>query len=87
MNGYVRTRIAVVNGKVGTFPVTRVEAFPPGQHPARTPIVASMTAVRITTPAGVRWLGCARAYIDSNLRMAVEGACNVPGLITRKRSA
>ncbi len=53
-------------------PVTKVVAYPPGQHPAGKPIKSECTLVEIHTRRGVKHYGVTKARIDSNLRMAVE---------------
>lgn len=58
----------------GMRPVVRAEAFPPGLHPDKCPLVKDCTAVRLTTDTGeVRWYGVERSWIDSHLRMVVNG--------------
>lgn len=62
----------VLMTRYGTSPVVRVETFPPGQHPAHTPIVANMIAVKATLADGHhRWFGTTKAWITSRLRMAI----------------
>lgn len=56
----------------GIRPVVRAIAHPPGSHPA-SPIKNEMTAVELVTEAGSRWYGCERAWINSDLRMVVQG--------------
>ena len=54
--------------------VIKTEAFPPGLHPDRCPLIAGCVAVRVTLNNGAqRWYGVERAWIDSYLRMAVQG--------------
>jgi hypothetical protein len=50
--------------------VLRIETHPPGTHAG--PIRSDVTAVEIVTDTGVRWYGCARAWITAGLRMAIE---------------
>ena len=67
---YVPEKMLTVNGE---FPVLRFKAFPPGTHPEKCPLVPSVTALCCETAGGNRWFGVARAYINSELRMVVEG--------------
>lgn len=53
--------------------VTGARVYPPSQHPAGCPLIPACTAVELRTPAGSRWYGCQRAYINSRLRLVVVG--------------
>jgi hypothetical protein len=57
----------------GTVPVTSTKFYPPGQHPRGSPIVSTMGALELVTPYGSRWWGFDRGYINSQLRMVVQG--------------
>jgi hypothetical protein len=57
----------------GVVPVTGTRFYPPGQHPPKSPIVPTMGALELVTPYGSRWYGFDRGYINSQLRMVVEG--------------
>jgi hypothetical protein len=62
----------VLMTRYGKSPVVRVETFPPGQHPAGTPIVSNVIAVKATLADGHhRWFGTTKAWITSRLRMAI----------------
>jgi hypothetical protein len=71
---YVPEMLPVTLGNDGKIyrnvPVTGVIAHPPGTHPTSC-IYNNMIAVEIKTPVGSRWYGTDKAYIDSNLRMAM----------------
>ena len=68
---YAPTTVLVV-GK-GTLPVLQTIAHPPGVHPANCPIGDDWTALELKTASGSRWYGCARARINSELRMVIIG--------------
>jgi hypothetical protein len=55
------------------LPVLRTIAHPPGKHPKGCPILSYLVAVEVVTEKGSRWFGFEKAWIDSNLRMAVSG--------------
>lgn len=57
----------------GEVPVVSTRFYPPGQHPPRTPIVPTVGALELVTPYGSRWYGFDRGYINSQLRMVVQG--------------
>jgi hypothetical protein len=69
----------ILTWQAGLQPVIRTIAYPPGQHPARCPIVDTMTAVAMETPVSTRWYGFERAAIGPDLRMHVL----VSGIQTR----
>lgn len=48
-------------------------AYPPGMHPNGCPLRKDFYAVEMQTPNGSRWIGGTNAYIDSTLRMVIEG--------------
>ena len=56
-----------------TLPVIRWRSYPPGRRETDCPIRPEFTALECVTAAGSRWYGCARAYINSELRMVVIG--------------
>jgi len=58
----------------GTRPVASARIYPPGQHPAESPIVKSVTAVQLINDRGSsRWYGFDDARIASNLRLVACG--------------
>jgi len=68
---YLPGKFLTVAGEGFTLSST---AYPPGSHPERCPIVATLTAVAATLDNGhVRWFGFERAWINSELRMIVQG--------------
>jgi hypothetical protein len=71
---YAPTKILFFRkGKAIFAPVIQAISHPPGNHPADCPIKTTMTALELRTEYGSRWFGCERAYINSELRMVVEG--------------
>ena len=70
---YAPDRVLVLDGgRAYDCPVTRAIAHPPGTHPGSC-IKAELTAVELQTAKGSRWYGFERAYINSELRLVVEG--------------
>jgi hypothetical protein len=53
--------------------VVKSSAYPPGQHPKGCPLVADCVAVELRTADGVCWYGFEKAWINSELRMVVQG--------------
>lgn len=58
-----------------TLPVTRMSVYSPGNHPKHCPLVSECAALEMVTSLGSRWFGFKRAWINSELRMVVQG-CN-----------
>lgn len=58
---------------VGERIVVSVIAHPKNNHPKDCPIVLDRVAIELITSEGSRWYGCERAYINSELRVIVEG--------------
>lgn len=58
--------------RMNGVPVTSYRIHPPGTHP-KSPIKDSMTALECVTSYGSRWFGITRGYINSELKMVVEG--------------
>lgn len=56
----------------GKVAVSSYVAHPPGTH-AASPIDNALTALECRTAYGVRWYGCERAWINSELRMVCAG--------------
>lgn len=54
-----------------TLPVVQAIFHPSGSHAG--PIRPDWPALQLVTERGDRWYGCARAYINSELRMVVIG--------------
>jgi hypothetical protein len=69
---YTPAQVIIAN-RMRVFPVERVSAYPPMQHPLVCPLVEDCTAVELHTAAGSRWFGFDKAWIDSSLRMVVQG--------------
>lgn len=67
---YVPTVMRCIDG---WYPVRDYIAYPPNTHPEGCPIKSEYTALACRTEGGVRWFGVVRAYINSELRMVVEG--------------
>jgi hypothetical protein len=64
-------------------PVAEYVVHPPGTHP-KSPISNDKIALECKlTPTGVRWFGCDRAYINSELRMVVVGFDDRDGIRRR----
>ena len=55
------------------LPVTRYIAHNPGNHPKGCPIKAELTALELQTWAGSRWFGFEKCWINSELKMIVQG--------------
>ena len=53
-------------------PVRQAVVHPPNAH-ERSPIRNELTALELVTANGSRWYGITRGYINSELRMVVEG--------------
>ena len=60
-----------------------VQAYPPGAHPPKTPLIKTVTALAVTGQyksgwwnRGTRWYGVERAVIGPDLRMHVTGFPN-----------
>src|SRR5206468_12138826 len=71
---YAPDKVMVVNGsRHGYAPVVAYRAHPPNAHPIGCPLVSDCTALELITASGSRWYGCDRAWINSELRMAVQG--------------
>lgn len=71
---YAPARVLIVRDRTaGELDVQQYIAHPPGAHPAGCPLVPECTALELRTAAGSRWYGVHRAYINSELRMVVEG--------------
>lgn len=60
------------DGKACLEPVLKTIAHPTGSHDS-SPIRNDLVAVELVTSVGSRWYGCTKAYIDSRLRMVLEG--------------
>ncbi len=65
----------IVFGREGAYaePVEQYIAHPVGAHPKNCPIAPGWTVLEMRTRHGVRWFGCMRAYINSELKMVVVG--------------
>jgi hypothetical protein len=56
----------------GLLPVVRYVSHPPRTHP-QSPLFPYLTALEAVTRHGSRWWGFDRAWINSELRMVVQG--------------
>ncbi len=56
----------------GIVPVQGWTVHPPGTHP-KSAIISTLTALECRTAAGSRWYGVTCGYINSELRMVIEG--------------
>lgn len=72
---YAPDAVLIVTGGTGArLPVESYHVYPPGAHPPNCPIAAGWwTVLECRTAKGSRWYGVTRAYINSELRMVVEG--------------
>ena len=58
----------------GMQQVSGVVSYPASGHPDKCPIVATMVAVHVQVPNSAgRWYGVDKAWINSELRMVVQG--------------
>lgn len=62
----------VMSIKHGIVPVRTWKIHPPETH-FWSPLVNDMTALECVTEHGSRWYGIERGYINSELRMVIEG--------------
>ena len=71
---YAPSRVIIVT-PYGAYdaPVLYFRAHPPKSHPVACPLRQDCTAVELVTRYGSRWYGCAKAWINSELRMVVQG--------------
>lgn len=76
MTKYIPNALLGLNAKTGQHemsPVINVQSFPPG-YKHGGPIRPEFTAVRCALQCGaVRWFGGSDAWIDSSLRMVLDG--------------
>ncbi len=72
---YAPDRVIVVKSGVGAWDcqVRQYIAHPPGAPTRPTWIDSTLTALELITEKGSRWYGFDRCYINSELRMVVEG--------------
>lgn len=54
-------------------PVIASSIHPAGQHPPECPLHKDTAALELKTPAGSRWYGVSDGWINSELRMVVQG--------------
>ncbi len=60
----------------GTSPVVKAIFYPIGSHPEGCPILKTYGVLElVASNGGSRYYGCDRAWINSELRMIVQG-CN-----------
>ena len=60
----------------GISPVIRAVFYPIGSHPEGCPILDTYAVLELVTDnGGSRYFGCEKAWINSELRMIVQG-CN-----------
>jgi hypothetical protein len=71
---YAPSAVYIVRGaRAGKFPVVRYVAHPPGNHPPSCPIRKDLTVLECVTEHGSTWWGFDKVWINSELRMVVQG--------------
>lgn len=63
----------VRNGFAGREPILRYIVHPPHAHPAACPLKPECCALELVTAHGSRWWSFERCWINSELRMVVQG--------------
>ena len=66
------TVLTMKNGKGVYSSVLKHVFYPPSTHP-HTPICNDFGCLELTTKYGVRYFGCEKGWINSELKMVIQG--------------
>jgi hypothetical protein len=63
----------VRKGLAYELPIVRYVSHPPNNHPPGCPLVNDCTALEMVTEVGSRWWGFDKCWINSELKMVIQG--------------